>query len=54
MKVAITGTSGLAKTITDTLEATPYRGETIEVFTPRIEDITMNGDLWWGWEMLMY
>jgi NAD(P)-dependent dehydrogenase (short-subunit alcohol dehydrogenase family) len=50
MKVAITGTSGLAKTIIDTLEATPYRGETIEVFTPRIEDITMNGDLWWGWE----
>ena len=42
MKVSITGTSGLAKNIKDTLEATPYKGETIKVSTPRIEDITMN------------
>ena len=34
MRVAITGTSGLAKIIKDTLEATPYQGDTIEVKTP--------------------
>ena len=49
MKVAITGSSGLAKTIKDTLEATPFKGDTIEVHTPRMEDITMNGMNWWGW-----
>ena len=49
MKVAITGSSGLAKTIKDTLEATPFKGDTIEVHTPRMEDITMNGMSWWGW-----
>ena len=43
MKVAITGSSGLAKTIKDTLESTPFQGDTIEVHTPRIEDIIMNG-----------
>ena len=42
MKVAITGTSGLAKNIKDTLESTPYRGDTINVSTPRISDILMN------------
>ena len=49
MKVAITGTSGLAKIIKDTLEATPFQGNENIVFTPRIEDITMNGMSWWGW-----
>ena len=48
MKVAITGSSGLAKTIKDTLESTPFQGDTIEVHTPRIEDIIMNGMNWWG------
>ena len=47
MRVAITGTSGLAKIIKDTLEATPYQGNTIEVSPIRCEDITMNGaDCW--------
>ena len=32
MKVAITGSSGLAKNIKDTLEASPYQGNSIEVF----------------------
>ena len=31
MKVAITGSTGLAKTIIDTLESTPYEGKQIEV-----------------------
>ena len=52
MKVAITGSSGLAKNIKDTLEATPYRGDTIEVSTPRIEDILMNDTRWWGFEQV--
>ena len=43
MKVAITGSSGLAKTIKDFLEE-----EGIEVIVSRIEDITMNGINWWG------
>ena len=47
MKVAITGSSGLAKNIKDTLEATPYKGDTIEVSTPRIDDILMNDVNWW-------
>ena len=47
MRIAITGTSGLAKVIKDTLEATPYRGDTIEVTPIRCDDITMNGtDCW--------
>lgn len=49
MKVAITGTSGLAKNIKDTLEASPYQGDTIEVCTPRIDDILMN-DPWFGFD----
>jgi len=52
MKVAITGSSGLAKNIKDTLEATPYQGDTIEVSTPRIEDILMNDTRWWGFEQV--
>jgi len=50
MKVAITGSSGLAKNIKDTLEASPYQGDTIKVSTPRIEDITMNDVRWWGFD----
>ena len=50
MKVAITGTSGLAKIIKDTLEATPYQGDTIKVSTPRIDDIIMNDVSWWGFD----
>ena len=45
MKVAITGTSGLAKVIKDKLE-----GQDIEVSTPRVEDLTMNGTNWWGFD----
>ena len=47
MRVAITGSSGLAKTIKDTLEATPFRGQTIEVTPIRCEDITMNKENCW-------
>ena len=47
MKVLITGSSGLAKTIKDTLEATPFQGEVITVDTIRCEDITMNGRNCW-------
>ena len=50
MKVAITGSSGLAKNIKDTLEASPHQGDTIKVSTPRIEDITMNDVRWWGFD----
>lgn len=47
MRIAITGSSGLAKTIKDTLEATPFQGEVITVDTIRCEDITMNGTNCW-------
>jgi len=47
MRVAITGSSGLAKIIKDTLESTPFGGQTIEVSTIRCEDITMNGENCW-------
>ena len=47
MRVAITGSSGLAKIIKDTLEATPFRGQTIDVTSIRCEDITMNGENCW-------
>ena len=47
MRVAITGSSGLAKVIKDTLEATPFNGETIEVTPIRCEDITMNKENCW-------
>jgi hypothetical protein len=47
MRVAITGTSGLADIIKRTLEATPYRGNTIEVSPLRCEDITSNGKNCW-------
>lgn len=47
MRVAITGTSGLAKVIKDTLESTPFRGQTIEVSPIRCEDITANKENCW-------
>ena len=47
MKVAITGSSGLAKNIKDTLESTPYKGETIKVSVIRMEDITQNDTRCW-------
>ena len=47
MRVAITGSSGLAKIIADTLEATPFRGNTIKVDSIRCEDITSNGTQCW-------
>ena len=50
MRVAITGSTGLAKTIIDTLEATPYNGKQIDVMSERMENITVNGSTWWGWE----
>lgn len=50
MRVAITGSSGLAKNIKDTLEASPYQGDTIKVSTPRIEDIIMNDTNWYGFD----
>ena len=48
MKVAITGSSGLAKNIKDTLEATPYQGDDIKVSTPRLDDILMNDVNWFS------
>ena len=48
MRVVITGSSGLAAVIKRTLEATPYRGNTIEVTPVRCDDITMNGVNFWG------
>ena len=47
MRVAITGSSGLADIIKRTLEATPFRGQTIDVTSIRCEDITMNGENCW-------
>ena len=47
MRIAITGSSGLAKIIKDTLEATPHIGNTFEVTPIRCEDITSNGTQCW-------
>ena len=47
MRVAITGSSGLAKIIKDTLEETPHIGNTFRVDPIRCEDITMNGRNCW-------
>ena len=47
MRVAITGSSGLADIIKRTLEATPFKGQTIDVTSIRCEDITMNGENCW-------
>ena len=47
MRIAITGSSGLAKIIKDTLEATPHIGNTFRVDPIRCEDITMNGRICW-------
>ena len=52
MKVAITGTSGLAKNIKDTLEGTAIGGSWIEVVTPRIEDIVNNDTKWYGFNQV--
>ena len=41
MKIAITGTTGLAAAIAGALQ------DHI-ISTPRVEDITMNGIHWWG------
>ena len=54
MKVAITGTSGLAKNIKDTLEGTAIDGSWIEVVTPRIEDIINNDTKWYGFSQWMF
>ena len=47
MRVAITGSSGLAKTIKDVFEATPHAGKTFEVTPIRCEDITSNRTNCW-------
>ena len=47
MRIAITGSSGLAEIIKRTLEATPHLGNTFEVTPIRCEDITMNGRNCW-------
>ena len=47
MRIAITGSSGLAKTIKDVFEATPHAGNIFEVTPIRCEDITMNGTNCW-------
>ena len=52
MKVAITGSSGLAKNIKDTLEETPYQGGRISVSTVRVEDIVVNGLNWFMWDKI--
>jgi len=47
MRIAITGSSGLAEIIKRTLEATPHIGNTFRVDPIRCEDITMNGRNCW-------
>ena len=47
MRIAITGSSGLAKIIKGTLESTPHQGRTFEVTPIRVEDITSNGENCW-------
>jgi len=47
MKVAITGSSGLADIIKRTLEATTIMGRSFEVVPIRCEDITMNREMCW-------
>ena len=47
MRIAIRGTSSLAKIIKGTLESTPHQGRTFEVTPIRVEDITMNGENCW-------
>ena len=46
MKVAITGTSGLAKEIANMLKGTRHNGDWIEVLTPRIDDILSHNTDW--------
>ena len=52
MKAAITGSSGLAKVIRNTLEGTSFKGSWIEVITPRIEDIINNDTRWYGFNQV--
>jgi hypothetical protein len=53
MKVAITGTSGLAKVIKQTLKGTSIDGiHFIEVVTPRIEDIINDDTKWYGFNQV--
>lgn len=47
MRIAITGSSGLAKTIKDVFEATPHAGKTFEVVPIRCEDIISNRTHCW-------
>ena len=47
MRIAITGSSGLAKTIKDVFEATPHAGKTFEVVPIRCEDIMSNRTNCW-------
>lgn len=47
MRIAITGSSGLAKTIKDVFEATPHAGKTFEVVPIRCEDIISNRTNCW-------
>ena len=47
MRIAITGSSGLAKTIKDVIEASPHAGQTFTVTPIRCEDITSNGTNCW-------
>jgi len=47
MRIAITGSSGLAKTIKDVIEASPHAGQTFTVTPIRCEDITSNGKNCW-------
>ena len=46
-KIAITGSSGLAKGIKATLENTPHAGEVFSCKSIRIEDITVNDTKCW-------
>lgn len=46
-KIAITGSSGLAKLIKATLENTPHAGEPFKVTPIRVEDITVNDTRCW-------
>jgi len=50
MKVLITGSSGLARNISDTFTSTPYRGDMNIVNEARIEDLM----LWEDWEWQEY
>ena len=52
MRVGITGKSerGLSSIIGNTLSATPYKGETIEVVYLHTDDILMNKERFYGFD----